>query len=140
MWDPYLVKDIEALEKVQRFGLRMCLKQWDLNQEQLLQASNVALLSDGRTHAKLSHFYKIVNELADYPDAPLYPKVHHYNARQAHPRQFIQQRTKATQFQRSFFPDSIKKWNSLPAEVLVAPCQFLRNIYSNSFFILLAAY
>ena len=76
VWDPYLVKESEALEKVQRFGLRMCLKQWDLNQEQLLQASNVASLSDRRTHAKLSHFYKIVNELADYPDAPLYSEVH----------------------------------------------------------------
>ena len=67
MWDPYLVKDIEALEKVQRFGLRMCLKQWDLNQEQLLQASNVASLSDRRTHAKLSHFYKL-----SYSCMPLY--------------------------------------------------------------------
>ena len=31
VWDPYLVKDTEALEKVQRFGLRVCLKRWDLN-------------------------------------------------------------------------------------------------------------
>ena len=67
VWDPYLVKDIEALEKVQRFGLRMCLKQWDLNQEQLLQASNVVSLSDRRTHAKLSHFYKL-----SYLCMPLY--------------------------------------------------------------------
>ena len=74
MWDPYLVKDIEALEKVQRFGLYTNVSETvDLNQEQLLQ---VASLSDRRTHAKLSHLYKIVNELADYPDAPLYSKVH----------------------------------------------------------------
>ena len=39
VWDPYLVKDTQTLEKVQRFGLRMCLKKWDLDQVQLLQAS-----------------------------------------------------------------------------------------------------
>ena len=79
VWDPYLAKDIEAIEKVQRFGLRMCLKQWDLNQEELLQVSNVAPLATRRTQAKLSHLYKIVNELADYPDAPLLPKIHRYS-------------------------------------------------------------
>ena len=40
-----------------------------------MQASNVASLSDRRIHVKLNHFYKVVNELADYPDTPLYPKV-----------------------------------------------------------------
>ena len=106
---------MEALEKVQRFGLRMtlCLKRWDLNQEQLLEASKVASLSDRRTHAKLSHLYKIANDLVDFPDAPLLHKVQHYNS-----RQFVQQRTRTTQFQSSFFPDIIKKWNLLPAEVL----------------------
>ena len=118
VWDPHLVKDAEALEKVQRFGLRMCLKKWDLDQEQLLQASNLVSLSDRRAHAKLSHLYKIMNELTDYPNAPLIHKVHHYNARQANPRQLVLPRAKTLQYQRSFFPDTIKRWNSLPAEVL----------------------
>ena len=117
VWDPYLAKDTEALEKVQRFGLRVCLKKWDLDQEQLLQASNV-ISSDRRTHAKLSHLYKIMNELTDYPDAPLLHKVHLYNARQANPRQLVVPRSRTLQFQGSFFPDTIKSWNSLPSEVL----------------------
>ena len=118
VWDPYLAKDTEALEKVQRFGLRMCLKKWNLEQEQLLLASNVLSLSDRRAHAKLSHLYKIMNELADYPGAPLLHRVHHYNARQANPRQLVPQRARTLQFQRSFFPDTIKRWNSLPAETM----------------------
>ena len=58
VWNPYLAKDTEALEKVQRFGLPVCLKKWDLDQEQLLQASNVDSLTVRRTNAKLSHLYK----------------------------------------------------------------------------------
>ena len=120
VWDPYLAKDIEAIEKVQRFGLRTCLKQWDLNQEELLQVANVVSLASRRSQAKLNHLYKIVNELADYPNAPLLPKMHHYNSRRSNSRQFnnVQHRARTTQFQRSFFPDTIKKWNLLPAEAL----------------------
>ena len=31
VWDPHLLKDVEALEKVQRFAPRMCLKNWSLD-------------------------------------------------------------------------------------------------------------
>ena len=60
VWDPLLIKDKEALEKVQRFGLRMCLKNWSLDREQLLQLSNVA---DRCSQAKLCHLFKIINDL-----------------------------------------------------------------------------
>ena len=28
VWDPYLVKDIEAIESVQRFATKVCMKAW----------------------------------------------------------------------------------------------------------------
>ena len=28
--NPHLVKDVEKLEKVQKFALRLCVKQWDM--------------------------------------------------------------------------------------------------------------
>ena len=117
VWDPYLSKDREALEKVQRFGLRVCLKKWDLDQEQLLLATNMDSLADRRSRAKLSHLYKIMHDLTDYPDAPLSHKVRHYDARQENSEQLIVPRARTLQYQRSYFPDSILKWNSLPSEV-----------------------
>ena len=39
VWDPHLTKDIEVLEKVQRFALRMCLKNWSLEHNQLYSRS-----------------------------------------------------------------------------------------------------
>ena len=70
--------------------------------------ANVASLASRRSQAKLTHLYKIVNELADYPNAPLLPKMHHYNSRRSSSRQFVQHRARTTQFQRSFFLDTIK--------------------------------
>ena len=70
------------IEALQRFGIQVCLKKWDLDQEELLQATNMNSLADGRSHTKLSHLHKITHDLTDDPDAPLSHKVRHYNGRQ----------------------------------------------------------
>ena len=36
VWDPHLQKDINKLEKVQTFALRMCTKNWTANYDSLL--------------------------------------------------------------------------------------------------------
>ena len=46
---------LKPLRRSSCFGLRMCLKQWDLNQEEMLQAANVAALASRRSQAKLTH-------------------------------------------------------------------------------------
>jgi hypothetical protein len=45
VWDPYLVKDVELLEKTQRFGLKVCLKDWSSDYTSLLSRANIATLS-----------------------------------------------------------------------------------------------
>ena len=118
VWDPLLNKDKEALEKVQRFGLRMCLKKWSLKQGQLLQLSKVVSLSDRRSQAKLRHLFKIINDLTDFPDAPLKARVMHYSCRNSNDFQLNNLRARTSQFQNSFFPSTIAHWNSLPADIL----------------------
>ena len=83
VWDPHLVKDVEALEKVQRFALRMCLKNWSLDHDQLYQLSNLPSLAFRRSNAKLCHLFRIVNDLCDFPDAPVQQRVFAYDSRQA---------------------------------------------------------
>ena len=41
VWDPHLQKDIDQLECVQKFALRMCAKQWDLGYAELLNCFKV---------------------------------------------------------------------------------------------------
>ena len=45
VWDSHLLKDMDALEKVQRSALRMCLNNWSLDHDQLYQLSNLPLLA-----------------------------------------------------------------------------------------------
>ena len=48
VWDPHLQKDIDQLECVQKFALRMCAKQWDLGYAELLNHFKVLSLGDHR--------------------------------------------------------------------------------------------
>ena len=132
VWDPLFIKDKEALEKVQRFGLRMCLKDWSLDQNQLLQLSKVASLSERRSQARLYHLFKIVNDLTDFPDAPLEGRELHHNSRQSNTYQLKTIRGRTSYFQNSFFPSTIAHWNSLPADISSSSTlpTFKRNVSS----------
>lgn len=121
VWNPYLACDIESLEKVQRFALRVCLKNWTASHEQLYSQSNVPPLSVRRSNASLCHLYKLVNDLIDYPNSPLDFRVIQHNSRHSHVRQLRDIHSRTAQFQHSFFPGTIALWNSLPHNVLSSP-------------------
>ena len=57
MWDPHTKRDINLLEGVQKFALRVCFKQYSGSYEDLLSMAN--LLKERRTFLKLCAFYKI---------------------------------------------------------------------------------
>ena len=40
-WDPFLKKDINVLEGVQEFALRVCTKSWDLTYDALLSETHL---------------------------------------------------------------------------------------------------
>ena len=48
VWDPHLQKDINKLEKVQTFALRMCTKNWTADYDSLLTSSNLPSLKKRR--------------------------------------------------------------------------------------------
>ena len=60
VWDPYLAKDIELLERTQKFALRVCCKNWSASYCDLLECCQVPSLSDRRMIAKMCHLYKII--------------------------------------------------------------------------------
>ena len=41
VWDPYLKKNIDAIEHVQKFALKVCQKDWHSDYDTLLNATNV---------------------------------------------------------------------------------------------------
>ena len=67
VWDPHLQKDIDQLECVQKFTLRMCAKQRDLGYAELLNCFKVPSLRDRRNCLSLCTMYKVVHELVYFP-------------------------------------------------------------------------
>ena len=53
VWDPHLLKDIESVENVQKYGLKMCLKRWDLGYQELLHLTQIPTLENRRVYLKL---------------------------------------------------------------------------------------
>ena len=71
--DLRMQKDIDQLERVQTFALRMCAKQWDLGAE-LLNLFNVPSLMQRRKYLNLCTMYKIVHNLVYFPHGVFVPR------------------------------------------------------------------
>ena len=57
------------LEACQRFAARVILQSWNLSHEDLLQKSNLPLLSKRMDYATLCHLYKILHHLSSSPNS-----------------------------------------------------------------------
>ena len=60
VWYPHLHRDIEKLEKVQKFALRLCVKQWDVDYTTLLFSCNLPALATHRKYFILSIYNVII--------------------------------------------------------------------------------
>ena len=116
VWDPYLLKDRKILENVQKFGLRICSKQWDLGYEELLTNFNMPTLADRRLQLKLCTMYKIIHGLTYFPSVfvPRNTRTHIDSPL------FIQPFARTNSYLYSFIPHSISLWNSLPSNITTA--------------------
>ena len=117
IWDPHFIKDSNKLESVQRFALKMCLKQWDLGYQDLLDLSQFPTLENRRLYLKLCTLYKIIHGYFHFPTNVFVPQV----SRHSHSLPLIHQPHAHTYaFQSSFVPSSVSVWNHLPHEALTA--------------------
>jgi len=65
IWDPYLAKDCQMIERVQEYASMVCLKQWsrDTRYQDMLEFLNMPSLAASRRQRKLCTLYKIVNNI-----------------------------------------------------------------------------
>ena len=112
VWDPYFAKDVELLQRCQKFALRVCTKEWSSAYPDLLNSTHLPTLSERRKVAKLCHLYKIFRGLTDCQSAPVFQKPITYSGRR-NPIQLKQLNTHSTQFHFSFYPHAISIWNNL---------------------------
>ena len=131
VWNPYLKKDIQKLESVQRFALKVCLKSWDGSYSDHLQACNLPCLMDRRKMLCLMYLYKAVNRYVINPNnAPLEPRICSYNTRSKSRKIYIQPYAHSNLYFHSFYPSTLSLWNSLPQSITTSPSvlSFKRNL------------
>ena len=84
VWDPFLSKNIQKLELVQKFALKMCCKSWNSTYSENLQQSSLPTLSFRRKYLCLSYFYNLVNGHFAFPDVPATLYQNPYNTRSSY--------------------------------------------------------
>jgi len=118
-WDPHHLSDINSLENVQKFALRVCCKQWDTAYSELLSWSSVPSLENRQLYLKLYHLFKIVNNICYFPPGIVVP-----NTSLSHSSRSVllqQHFCRTTSFRQSFVPDSVHTWNCCSKAVVMAP-------------------
>ena len=58
------------LESVQRFALKICTKNWHSDYHLCLQQFSLMDLKSRRMYLSLCLFFKLVNDMCDFPDFP----------------------------------------------------------------------
>ena len=116
VWDPHTLSDISKLEKVQHFALKMCSKNWSADYHSLLSTFNIPCLSSHRSISKLILLHKFIFKQMYIPENVF--SFHHqlsHNLRSCHPLNLDCPLSQTSAAQHSFFPSSIRLWNSLPS-------------------------
>ena len=139
VWDPYLTRDIDKLERIQRNGARFITGDYKSRHEgavtNMLKDLDLPTLQDRRTNAKLVFLYKVVKALvpAIDPDTFIKPNRPKRQIRSVkftdcvaqniidrqvtnNARSFAVPVSKTNQYRNSFFVDTIVCWNKLPED------------------------
>jgi len=75
VWDPHLVKDIEALESVKRFTTKVCTKAWlGVDYKDWLGMLNLTTLETRWTFLKHCFLYNVFDGLAFFPNSSIIPR------------------------------------------------------------------
>ena len=108
-WDPHCLKHIKTLERIQRQAARFCTQNYYREPGTVTQ-----LLKDLQTRRQIKRLRIIYNMEHNLRDIPLDHYIQHNTiSSHKHDSKFLQIRYSANIFGNSFFPTTIKEWNSL---------------------------
>ena len=120
VWNPYLVKDITHLEKIQRRSARFicCNYDWSKSVTDMLRDLELETLEDRRSTASICMFFKIINnEVAKNQNEHL--ERSSSSTRRSHKPQYKHFGTSTEAYKNSFFPRSVLIWNKLNSNVVI---------------------
>ena len=125
VWDPYLAKDIQALEKVQRRAAHWVMSDysWSSSVTVMLDHLGWPTLAECRLFARLSTFYKIVHRLSA-PQLPSYFPTTNRLTRQYRSLHFVIPPSRTNYHLNS-------DWNNLPISTIEPNSMNFRRISHN---------
>ena len=114
LWDPHLQKDVDMLENVQKFAMKLITRKWDQGYAQLIEMVDLPTLQSRRLHLKLHHVFRIVHGLCDFPST--FHETSSYCERRARSHLLHQPFARTNAFLYSFVPSGAAAWNQLTEE------------------------
>ena len=132
VWDPYSIPNINKLEKVQHWALKLCCKNWTSDYPLLLQLFNLPTLSSHRITSKLVLLYKFIfSKLYIHAGSFSFQSQSCYNLYSSHPLNLNLPFSRSSATLNFFLLSVISLWSSLPSlfKDLNSASQFKQNIY-----------
>ena len=116
-WDPYMAKDIQQLERVQRRTARFVKKdyRYTTNVTGLFDDLGWFPLFERRKHSCLTVFHKALNNLSAFSLDHL--SVSSLHTRASNENKYVSLPVRTDVFKYSFYPRTITDWNFLPLAV-----------------------
>lgn len=122
VWSPYLMKDIEKIEGVQRRATKIIHSLKDKPYEERLRILKLPTLRYRRARGDMIETYKIVHGIYDKEAAPkLDLRRDRQGGRRGHPLSLFQHRARLELRRNSFTIRVVKTWNNLTKEIVEAP-------------------
>ena len=120
VWNPYLISDVDLIEKVQRRFTKRIPNLSDLNYHQRLVKLNAHSLKTRRLILDLVFLYRILNNLTDLDPNDLFFQDISGTTR-GHSRKLYVRRTNHDQYKNFFVNRIVPTWNNLPNDIVNAP-------------------
>ena len=114
--------DINKLERVQSFALKVCLKQWSPNTgyRELLERAELQSLVSRRQYFKQCQLFSMLNGISfcvSPPTTRIVAAPASVRTQSVVASSLVQPFARTELFFNSFYPSAIRFWNSLPHEI-----------------------
>ena len=121
IWSPYLVKDVMALENVQRRVTRMIPKMKELSYEERLRKLKLPTLAYRRLRGDVIEIYKMTSGIYDQDVTENLLKFNRNTRTRGHNLRLEKPHCRLDIRKFSFFQRVVGPWNSLPSDIVNAP-------------------
>ena len=120
-WNPYYAKDIECLEKVQKYATRLVPEIANLSYEERLEKLDMFSLEQRRLRGQLMETYKIITGKYGFSHEKLFKLADSSSTRGHNLKLYKPTLKKGLLLRQNFFNISvINSWNDLPQGVVSA--------------------